>query len=216
MTARLVRGGIALATMGGALALGFASPASAADTGIPVLEKIKQCESGGNYTAENPTSSASGAYQFIDSTWQSLSAAAGYSHASDAPASVQDAAAIELYNEQGTAPWAASASCWQASGASGPASETNTGGSGAQAVTGGSGSSSTGSGSSSSGSGSAGTSTSGSSSDGGSGVPTGGVKKSSGSSSGSTQAPNGGQKVGGGKAGAPKAAQGGTGGVKVC
>ena len=146
--ARLVRGGIAFATMGGALALGFASPASAAETGIPALEKIKQCESGGDYTAENPTSTASGAYQFIDGTFQSLSASQGYTHAADAPEAVQDAAAIELYNEQGTAPWAASASCWQAAGATGPASETNTGGTGGatsddapQAVTGGSGSS---------------------------------------------------------------------------
>ncbi|WP_228389207.1 transglycosylase family protein [Cumulibacter manganitolerans] len=123
MTARLVRGGIALATMGGALALGFTSPASAADTGIPVLEKIKQCESGGDYQAENPTSTASGAYQFIDSTFQSLKASQGYTHAADAPEAVQDAAAIELYNAEGTAPWAPSASCWQAAGAAGPASQ---------------------------------------------------------------------------------------------
>ena len=128
MTARLVRGGIALATMGGAMALGFASPASAADTGIPVLEKIKQCESGGDYRAENPTSTASGAYQFIDGTFQSLDASQGYSHAADAPESVQDAAALELYNEQGTAPWAPSASCWQAAGATAPTAETNTDG----------------------------------------------------------------------------------------
>ena len=128
MTARLVRGGIALATMGGAMALGFASPASAADTGIPVLEKIKQCESGGDYQAENPTSTASGAYQFIDGTFQSLDASQGYSHAADAPESVQDAAALELYNEQGTGPWAPSASCWQAAGATAPAVETNTDG----------------------------------------------------------------------------------------
>jgi hypothetical protein len=34
---------------------------------------IKQCESGGDYTAVNASSGASGAYQFLDSTWQSLS-----------------------------------------------------------------------------------------------------------------------------------------------
>ena len=93
-----------------------AGAASAADTGIPVLEAIKQCESGGDYSAQNPTSTASGAYQFLDTTWQGMDAAAGYARAIDAPESVQDAAAIELYTEQGTTPWLASASCWQGMG----------------------------------------------------------------------------------------------------
>lgn len=86
--------------------------AHAADTGVPALEAIKQCESGGNYQAQNPTSSASGAYQFLTSTWQSLDASAGYATAASAPESVQDAAAVELYNAAGTTPWNASASCW--------------------------------------------------------------------------------------------------------
>ena len=110
-----------LGTAGATVALAgagvvIAGSASAADTGIPVLEAIKQCESGGSYTAQNPTSTASGAYQFLDSTWQGMDAAAGYARAVDAPESVQDAAAIELYTEQGTTPWLASASCWQGMG----------------------------------------------------------------------------------------------------
>jgi hypothetical protein len=51
--------------------------------------------SSGLYKAENPTSTASGAYQFIDSTWQGLARAIGftqYRHASDAPPAVQDRA----------------------------------------------------------------------------------------------------------------------------
>jgi hypothetical protein len=49
----------------------------------------------GLYKAENPTSTASGAYQFIDSTWRGLARAIGfaqYRHASDAPPAVQDRA----------------------------------------------------------------------------------------------------------------------------
>ena len=101
-------GGAALALTAGLSAV----PANAADTGNATLEAIKQCESGGDYTAVNASSGASGAYQFLDSTWQSLSASAGYSTAASAPESVQDAAALELYAAQGSTPWAASESCW--------------------------------------------------------------------------------------------------------
>lgn len=106
-------GGAALALSAGLTAV----PAHAADTGNATLEAIKECESGGDYTAVNASSGASGAYQFLDSTWQSLSAAAGYSSAASAPESVQDAAALELYAQQGSSPWAASEACW--SGAAG-------------------------------------------------------------------------------------------------
>lgn len=116
----LVRRG-ALGLSGAALVIGAgfaAAPAQAADTGISALESIKNCESGGNYSAVNASSGASGAYQFLDSTWQSMSASAGYATAASAPESVQDAAAIELYNAQGTTPWAASESCWSGAAAS--------------------------------------------------------------------------------------------------
>ena len=51
---------------------------------------IMMRESRGDIHAKNPNSSASGKWQFMDSTWNGYS---GYAHASDAPESVQDAKA---------------------------------------------------------------------------------------------------------------------------
>ena len=57
-----------------------------------ILETIRTVESGGDYTAESRSSSASGAYQFVDGTWAGYG---GYRRASAAPADVQDAKAAE-------------------------------------------------------------------------------------------------------------------------
>ncbi len=90
-------------------AVTYRAPVSGGGEGVPaVLIAIRNCESGGNYTAENP-SSASGAYQFLDSTWAGYG---GYSRAKYAPPAVQDAAAIAEYNRNGTTPWNPSRSCW--------------------------------------------------------------------------------------------------------
>lgn len=78
--------------------------------------RIRGCESGsgpdsaGDYNAKNPTTSASGAYQIVDSTWGGRY---GVQHASDATPEQQDAVAYELYQRRGTADWAPSASCWR-------------------------------------------------------------------------------------------------------
>ncbi|GAB3581281.1 transglycosylase family protein [Calidifontibacter terrae] len=116
----------------GVVGVGAANAPAHAATLPTVLTKIRYCESGNNYSAQNPSSTASGAYQFLDSTWRGLSASAGYSHAKDAPQSVQDAAALELYNSSGTAPWAASQSCW---GSLSSAPTTTTGGGSSSSTT---------------------------------------------------------------------------------
>jgi hypothetical protein len=62
----------------------------------------------GGYGIANPYSSASGAYQFIDSTWRNVSAKAGhpgYSRAMFAPWYVQDAVALWLVNNGGRSAW---------------------------------------------------------------------------------------------------------------
>lgn len=53
-----------------------------------------QKESGGNPTAQNPTSSSSGLWQFTDDTWGGYG---GYQHAKDAPASVQNERAVQVF-----------------------------------------------------------------------------------------------------------------------
>lgn len=58
----------------GAGGAGGASPALAGggDLVDRILRTIRTRESGGNYTARNPHSTASGAYQFINGTWRGL------------------------------------------------------------------------------------------------------------------------------------------------
>src|SRR5699024_8406268 len=70
------------------------------------LQTIAQRESGGDLKAVNPSSGAAGKYQFLQSTWDSV-APAEYKGVSptEAPESVQDAAAVKLYNEVGASQW---------------------------------------------------------------------------------------------------------------
>lgn len=62
---------------------------------------VIECESHGDYAAENPYSSASGRYQIVDATWDGYG---GYSHASDAPPATQDQRAAQLW-DNGAGAW---------------------------------------------------------------------------------------------------------------
>lgn len=85
--------------------------------------RVRSCESGPNgyatdgraydynYTEENSSSTASGAWQFVDGTWNDFM---GYSHASLAPRSVQDLKARRYIDANGLSAWDASRSCWSA------------------------------------------------------------------------------------------------------
>lgn len=70
---------------------------------------IRKHESHHNYDAENPVSTASGAYQFIDSTWRGnakwVKGAKQYRRASDAPPHVQDAVFIHSVKNGGLKHW---------------------------------------------------------------------------------------------------------------
>lgn len=75
---------------------------------------IRAHESHHNPNAENPVSTASGAYQYLDGTWQGVAkwvkvngvrVAAEYRRASDAPYWVQDAAFIHTIQRGGIRAW---------------------------------------------------------------------------------------------------------------
>ena len=71
---------------------------------------IRKWESGGNYSAQNPTSTASGAYQFLDSTWQSVTGLSG--RAMNYSPSIQDKAFYKLWNNgRGAGQWVTSYHC---------------------------------------------------------------------------------------------------------
>jgi peptidoglycan hydrolase CwlO-like protein len=64
---------------------------------------IVMCESGGNYSALNPSSGAGGAYQILPSTWESYGGAGAPHEASKAE---QDRIAGEIWADSGGSAWA--------------------------------------------------------------------------------------------------------------
>jgi septal ring factor EnvC (AmiA/AmiB activator) len=63
---------------------------------------IVMCESGGNYSALNPSSGAGGAYQILPSTWALYG---GQGAPQDAPKAEQDRIAAEIWADSGGSAW---------------------------------------------------------------------------------------------------------------
>lgn len=70
------------------------------------------CESGGNFKIGNKISSASGAWQFIDSTWRSNGGGQFAKRAKFASPQQQATVAARLFRARGLQPWDASKHCW--------------------------------------------------------------------------------------------------------
>ena len=66
------------------------------------LERIAQCESGGDPTAVSPDGQYRGKYQFARETWESLG---GTGDPAQAPEAEQDRRAVILYEQSGPAQW---------------------------------------------------------------------------------------------------------------
>ena len=73
------------------------------DVEVPAkLQRIAQCESGGNPRAVSPDGTYRGKYQFDQQTWEAMG---GTGDPAEAPESVQDRLAVKLYKQRGSAPW---------------------------------------------------------------------------------------------------------------
>lgn len=79
-----------------------------------LAQLVQHYESGGNYQAQNPNSSASGAYQFTNATWTQYanqidpSIAQQYPTAASAPPAVQDQVFAQAVSQNGLNDWTCS------------------------------------------------------------------------------------------------------------
>jgi hypothetical protein len=100
----------ATATLGVAAGVVLAS-ANAAHAD-PDWAPIIACESGGNPTAQNPSSTASGLFQFLDTSWIAYGGGKYASRAKYATPTQQYEIANRAYAQSGLTPWTASKGCW--------------------------------------------------------------------------------------------------------
>jgi peptidoglycan hydrolase-like protein with peptidoglycan-binding domain len=83
-------------------AAGTAATPASSTGGYSIPSSVVQCESGGNYSAVNPSSGAGGAYQILPSTWQAYG---GQGLPQDASPAEQGPIASEIYARQGPSAW---------------------------------------------------------------------------------------------------------------
>ena len=83
------------------LSTGGAQAGSSGSSAAAVLERIAQCESGGDPTTDTGNGYY-GKYQFSRATWRRMGGSGNPAHASEAE---QDQRAAALYAQEGTAPW---------------------------------------------------------------------------------------------------------------
>ncbi|HTK62432.1 MAG TPA: transglycosylase family protein [Pseudonocardia sp.] len=76
------------------------------------LDAIAKCESGGNPQAQNSGSTASGLYQFLDSSWRAYGGSKYGPRAKDATPAQQTEIAHAAVARSGLTPWKASQHCW--------------------------------------------------------------------------------------------------------
>jgi peptidoglycan hydrolase-like protein with peptidoglycan-binding domain len=81
---------------------GSAESKSSGSGSTSQLERIAQCESGGDPTAVSPDGKYRGKYQFARETWESLG---GTGDPADAPEAEQDQRAAQLMETQGPSAW---------------------------------------------------------------------------------------------------------------
>jgi hypothetical protein len=98
----LVVDGIAGPQTLGALGLGGSAAVRTASSSGSVLQRIAQCESGGDPAAVSSDGRYRGKYQFSRATWRAMG---GSGDPAAAPESVQDAMAAKLLAARGTSPW---------------------------------------------------------------------------------------------------------------
>jgi LysM repeat protein len=87
---------------------------------------IVSCESGGNPHAQNASSTASGLYQFLDSSWKAYGGTKFGARAKDASAAQQTQIANIAFQKSGLSPWTASRGCWGGKVSSSPTHESST------------------------------------------------------------------------------------------
>jgi resuscitation-promoting factor RpfA len=88
--------------------------ADAAENPQPTVnwQPIIQCESGGNPAAQNRSSTASGLFQFLDSSWAAYGGREFAPRAKLATAAEQTIVADRAYARAGLTPWTESRPCW--------------------------------------------------------------------------------------------------------